>query len=73
LFPLGQAAAYYFHRLILDEGDTEESRKMAIAALQASEEFIRGKGLLKRTTQLHQHEGDFALQNHLIPFLCFTI
>lgn len=43
-------------RLILDEGDTEESRKIAIAALQASEQFIRGKGLLKRTTQLHQHQ-----------------
>jgi hypothetical protein len=35
-----QAAAYYFHGLILDEGETEKSQKMAITALQASEEFL---------------------------------
>lgn len=38
-FP-GQAAAYYFHGLILDEGETRKSQEMAIAALQASEEFL---------------------------------
>ncbi|RLM78183.1 uncharacterized protein C2845_PM12G10720 [Panicum miliaceum] len=35
-----QAAAYYFHGLILDEGETEKAQEMAIAALQASEEFL---------------------------------
>ncbi|OEL14367.1 hypothetical protein BAE44_0024614, partial [Dichanthelium oligosanthes] len=35
-----KAAAYYFHGLILDEGDTEKYQEKAIAALQASEEFL---------------------------------
>ncbi|CAL5020694.1 unnamed protein product [Urochloa decumbens] len=35
-----KAAAYYFHGLILDEGETEKAQEMAIAALQASEEFL---------------------------------
>ncbi|OAY67468.1 hypothetical protein ACMD2_25304 [Ananas comosus] len=36
-----KAAAYYFHGLILDEGNTEKSHGMAAAALQASEEFLK--------------------------------
>nr|XP_051193626.1 uncharacterized protein LOC127306967 isoform X1 [Lolium perenne]XP_051193627.1 uncharacterized protein LOC127306967 isoform X1 [Lolium perenne] len=36
-----KAAAYYFHGLILDEGDTEKSHEMAISSLQASEEFLK--------------------------------
>ncbi|KAF0893452.1 hypothetical protein E2562_025249 [Oryza meyeriana var. granulata] len=36
-----KAAAYYFHGLILDEGNTEKSHGMAVAALQASEEFLK--------------------------------
>jgi hypothetical protein len=36
-----QAAAYYFHGLILDEGNSEKSHGMAVAALQASEEFLK--------------------------------
>lgn len=36
-----QAAAYYFHGLILDEGNTEKSHGMAVAALQAAEEFLK--------------------------------
>ncbi|RWR90378.1 Interleukin-3 receptor class 2 subunit beta [Cinnamomum micranthum f. kanehirae] len=35
------AAAYYFHGLILDEGNTEKSHGMAVAALQAAEEFLK--------------------------------
>ncbi|KAL6634810.1 hypothetical protein ACP70R_027481 [Stipagrostis hirtigluma subsp. patula] len=35
-----KAAAYYFHGLILDEGEAENSQEMAITALQASEEFL---------------------------------
>ncbi|CAN6279312.1 unnamed protein product [Urochloa humidicola] len=35
-----KAAAYYFHGLILDEGETKKAQEMAIAALQASEEFL---------------------------------
>jgi len=35
-----RAAAYYFHGLILDEGETEKAQEMAIASLQASEEFL---------------------------------
>jgi len=40
LFSPCQAAAYYFHGLILDEGETEKSQETAMAALQSSEEFI---------------------------------
>ncbi|KAJ3680314.1 hypothetical protein LUZ60_016592 [Juncus effusus] len=40
-FAESKAAAYYFHGLILDEGNTEKSHRMAVAALQASEEFLR--------------------------------
>ncbi|WOL09827.1 hypothetical protein Cni_G18580 [Canna indica] len=36
-----KAAAYYYHGLILDEGNTEKSHGMAIAALQASEELLK--------------------------------
>nr|XP_019711070.1 uncharacterized protein LOC105058978 isoform X2 [Elaeis guineensis] len=36
-----KAAAYYYHGLILDEGNTEKSHGMAIAALQAAEEFLK--------------------------------
>lgn len=36
-----KAAAYYFHGLILDEGNSEKSHGMAVAALQASEEFLK--------------------------------
>jgi len=36
--------------LILDEGEIEESRKMAIAALQALEEFINQR---KRTSDAY--------------------
>lgn len=36
-----KAAAYYYHGLILDEGNTEKSHGMAIAALQAADEFLR--------------------------------
>ncbi|XP_066328873.1 uncharacterized protein [Miscanthus floridulus] len=36
-----QAAAYYYHGLILDEGNTEKSHRMAVAALQSAEEFLK--------------------------------
>ncbi|KAK1304138.1 hypothetical protein QJS10_CPB11g02360 [Acorus calamus] len=36
-----KAAAYYYHGLILDEGNTEQSHGMAVAALQAAEEFLK--------------------------------
>ncbi|KAL5982948.1 hypothetical protein ACLOJK_017028 [Asimina triloba] len=36
-----KAAAYYYHGLILDEGNTEKSHGMAVASLQAAEEFFR--------------------------------
>ncbi|KAL0913296.1 hypothetical protein M5K25_016744 [Dendrobium thyrsiflorum] len=35
------AAAYYYHGLILDEGNTEKFHGMAVAALQAAEEFLK--------------------------------
>ncbi|CAN1265798.1 hypothetical protein LINPERPRIM_LOCUS12338 [Linum perenne] len=38
---LDQAAAYYYHGLILDEGNTEKSHGMAVAALQAADEFFK--------------------------------
>ncbi|KAL0357647.1 UNVERIFIED_CONTAM: hypothetical protein Scaly_1450400 [Sesamum calycinum] len=36
-----QAAAYYYHGLILDEGSTEKSHGMAVAALQAADEYLK--------------------------------
>ncbi|XWS50927.1 hypothetical protein CRYUN_Cryun12cG0132500 [Craigia yunnanensis] len=36
-----QAAAYYYHGLILDEGNTEKSKGMAVAALQAADEYFK--------------------------------
>lgn len=36
-----KAAAYYYHGLILDEGNTEKSHGMAVAALQATDEYFR--------------------------------
>ncbi|XP_020241938.1 uncharacterized protein LOC109820215 isoform X2 [Asparagus officinalis] len=36
-----KAAAYYYHGMILDEGNTERSHGMAVAALQAAEEFLK--------------------------------
>ncbi|XP_011086936.1 uncharacterized protein LOC105168519 isoform X3 [Sesamum indicum] len=36
-----KAAAYYYHGLILDEGNTEKSRGMAVAALQAADEYLK--------------------------------
>lgn len=36
-----QAAAYYYHGLILDEGNTEKSHGMAVAALQAADEYFK--------------------------------
>lgn len=36
-----KAAAYYYHGMILDEGNTEKSHGMAVAALQAAEEFLK--------------------------------
>ncbi|KAK8324614.1 hypothetical protein E1A91_A12G296800v1 [Gossypium mustelinum] len=35
-----KAAAYYYHGLILDEGNTEKSHGMAVAALQAADEYF---------------------------------
>ncbi|XP_071702199.1 uncharacterized protein [Rutidosis leptorrhynchoides] len=36
-----KAGAYYYHRLILDEGNTEKSHGMAVSALQAADEFLK--------------------------------
>ncbi|XP_039133081.1 uncharacterized protein LOC120270128 isoform X1 [Dioscorea cayenensis subsp. rotundata] len=36
-----KAAAYYYHGLILDEGNTKKSHSMAVAALQAADEFLK--------------------------------
>ncbi|KAL6524628.1 hypothetical protein OROHE_016299 [Orobanche hederae] len=36
-----KAAAYYYHGLILDEGNTEKSHGMAVAALQAADQYLK--------------------------------
>ncbi|CAL1369097.1 unnamed protein product [Linum trigynum] len=36
-----RAGAYYYHGLILDEGNTEKSHGMAVAALQAADEYFK--------------------------------
>ncbi|KAL5212272.1 hypothetical protein ABZP36_023119 [Zizania latifolia] len=36
-----KAAAYYYHGLILDEGNSEKSHRTAVAALQSAEEFLK--------------------------------
>ncbi|KAL1536323.1 hypothetical protein AAHA92_28996 [Salvia divinorum] len=43
-----KAAAYYYHGLILDEGNTEKSHGMAVAALQAADEYLKES---KRTAE----------------------
>jgi hypothetical protein len=40
-FNFNQAAAYYYHGLILDEGNTEKYHGMAVAALQAADEYFK--------------------------------
>ncbi|XLT09434.1 hypothetical protein HN51_055227 [Arachis hypogaea] len=35
------AAYYYYHGLILDEGNTEQSHGMAVATLQAADEYFK--------------------------------
>ncbi|KAK3032780.1 hypothetical protein RJ639_035725 [Escallonia herrerae] len=36
-----KAAAYYYHGLILDEGNTEKAHGLAVAALQAADEYLK--------------------------------
>lgn len=36
-----KGGAYYYHGLILDEGNTEKSHGMAVAALQAADEYFK--------------------------------
>ncbi|MCL7044026.1 hypothetical protein MKW94_029153 [Papaver nudicaule] len=36
-----QAAAYYYHGIILDEGNTEKSHLMAVSALRTAEQFLK--------------------------------
>ncbi|XP_047338554.1 uncharacterized protein LOC124942165 [Impatiens glandulifera] len=36
-----KAAAYYYHGLILDEGNTEKLHGMAVASLQAADEYLK--------------------------------
>ncbi|CAM8934068.1 unnamed protein product [Rhodiola kirilowii] len=36
-----KAAAYYYHGMILDEGNTEKSHGMAVTALQAADEYLK--------------------------------
>lgn len=36
-----KAGAYYYHGLILDEGNTEKSHGMAVSALQAADEYLK--------------------------------
>eukprot|EP01018_Ginkgo_biloba_P022322 Gb_02550 [translate_table: standard] len=36
-----KAAAYYYHGLILDEGNTENTHSNAVASLQAAEQFLK--------------------------------
>ncbi|KAE9600174.1 putative BRO1 domain-containing protein [Lupinus albus] len=36
-----KAAAYYYHGLILDEGNTEKAHGMAVAALQVADEYFK--------------------------------
>uniref|UniRef100_A0A0E0CTF0 BRO1 domain-containing protein n=1 Tax=Oryza meridionalis TaxID=40149 RepID=A0A0E0CTF0_9ORYZ len=36
-----KAAAYYYHGLILDEGNSEKSHRTAVAALQSAEELLK--------------------------------
>lgn len=36
-----QSAAYYYHGMILDEGNTEKSQGMAVAALEAADDYFK--------------------------------
>jgi hypothetical protein len=72
-----KAAAYYFHGLILDEGNTEKSHGMAVAALQASEEFLKES---KRASEAF-HATPPTSRQDILPFehfafqifLCFIL
>ncbi|RVW69972.1 hypothetical protein CK203_052700 [Vitis vinifera] len=57
VFP--QATAYYYHGLILDEGNTEKSHGMAVAALQAADEYLKKvRGHVRPSTWLLLCQGN---------------
>uniref|UniRef100_M8CD20 Uncharacterized protein n=1 Tax=Aegilops tauschii TaxID=37682 RepID=M8CD20_AEGTA len=68
-----KAAAYYFHGLILDEGNTEKSQEMAISSLQASEEFLkeskRASKAFHSTPPTSRISTPFGTTKHLLDMI----
>ncbi|KAF3336383.1 hypothetical protein FCM35_KLT18969 [Carex littledalei] len=62
-----KAAAYYFHGLILDEGNTEKSHRAAAAALHASEEY-EVHNLLKTELRVYIESLKICLE-YILPEL----
>ncbi|KAL8123988.1 uncharacterized protein LOC141717922 isoform X2 [Apium graveolens] len=52
-----RAAAYYYHGLILDEGNTEKSHGMAVAALKAADEYLKES---KKTSEVFNMAPPFS-------------
>ncbi|GJN21672.1 hypothetical protein PR202_gb09172 [Eleusine coracana subsp. coracana] len=68
-----KAAAYYFHGLILDEGETQRSEEMAIAALQASEEFLneskRASDAFHTAPPVSRSSGPFGTTKYILDMI----
>ncbi|WOK96963.1 hypothetical protein Cni_G05671 [Canna indica] len=64
------AAAYYYHGLILDEGNTEKSHGMTIAALQPVEEFLKKS---KKTCEDFHQMPPTSRFSFTLPFLLQSI
>ncbi|KAF7085029.1 hypothetical protein CFC21_088521 [Triticum aestivum] len=68
-----KAAAYYFHGLILDEGNTEKSQEMATSSLQASEEFLkeskRASEVFHSTPPTSRISTPFGTTKHLLDMI----
>jgi hypothetical protein len=68
---ISQSAAYYYHGLILDEGNTEKSHRTAVAALQSAEEFLReSKGVCEAFHAASPVSRQFSLS--FFTDICFA-
>jgi len=66
-----QAVAYYYHGLILDEGNTEKSHGMAVAALQAADEYFKES---KKLCEAFNTAPPLSRLSIVFPFIqCYAI
>jgi len=63
--------AYYYHGLILDEGNTEKSHGMAVAALQAADEYFKES---KKLCEAFNTAPPLSRLSIVFPFIhCYAI